>query len=153
LNAVALIAALAIAEAATVAQAPDQEAAIQAAFQAAESLQGPLDGVWRLDDASGRTLFVFALSDPGGRPAPLAASPDNPGVEGAWRDPDRPRDVDGSGLLDSVRRDGRRVQIRFVVGPDRLCEVVTLKAAGTARWKGELSAAPGARRAVIMTRF
>jgi hypothetical protein len=131
---------------------PDQQAAIQAAYQAAEALQGPLDGVWRLTDANGRTLFIFELSDAGGPPAPLAATPDHPGIEGAWRNPDRPGSPDGSGFIDSVRGDGRWVQIRFVEGPDRRAEVVTLKAAAGARWTGELASAT-ASRAVIMTRF
>jgi hypothetical protein len=131
---------------------PDQQAAIQAAYQAAEALQGPLDGVWRLTDTGGRTLFIFALSDAGGPPAPLAANPDHPGIEGAWRNPDRPRAPDGSGFIDSVRGDGRWVQIRFVEGPDRAPEVVTLKAAAGARWTGGLASAT-ASRAVVMTRF
>jgi hypothetical protein len=133
-------------------QGPDQQAAIQAAFQAAEALQGPLDGVWRLDDASGRTLFIFDLSDAGGSPAPLAAMPDAPGVEGAWRDPAHPGAPGASGFIDSVRGDGRWVQIRFVEGAERRAEVVTLKAGANARWTGEL-ASPGASRAVVMTRF
>jgi hypothetical protein len=133
--------------------APDQQAAIKAAFQAAEAMQGPLDGVWRLQDQrSGRTLFIFAMSDAGGAPAPLAATPDHPGVEGAWRDPARPGSPDASGFLDSVRGDGRWVQIRFVQGPDRRAEVLTLRASGDARWSGDLADA-GASSAVVMTRF
>jgi hypothetical protein len=136
----------------TIPEGPDQQAAIQSAYQAAEALQGPLDGLWRLDDAAGHTLFIFDLSDAGGAPAPLAALPDAPGVEGAWRDPARPGAPDASGFIDSVRSDGRWVQIRFVEGVDRRAEVVTLKAVGGARWAGEL-ADSGASRAVVMTRF
>jgi hypothetical protein len=136
----------------TAPEGPDQQAAIQAAYQAAEALQGPLDGLWRVTDTSGHTLFIFDLSDAGGPPAPLAASPDHPEVEGAWRDPDRPRAPDASGFIDSVRGDGRWVQIRFVAGPDRRGEVVTLKAAANGRWTGELADAV-TRHAVIMTRL
>jgi hypothetical protein len=132
--------------------APDQQASIRAAFDAAETLQGPLDGLWRLEDGAGRTLFIFDLVDPGGSPAPLSATPDNPEVEGAWRDPRGPRSPDSSGFVDSVRSDGRWVQIRFVGGPDRRGEVVTLKAGGKARWTGMLDGA-GAPQAVVMIRF
>jgi hypothetical protein len=131
---------------------PDQQADIHAAYQAAEALQGPLDGLWRLQDTSGRTLYIFDLSDTGGPPAPLAAMPDAPWVEGAWRDPDRPGAPDGSGFIDSVQGDSRWIQIRFVAGPDHRGEVVTLKAAANARWTGDLADA-AASRAVVMTRF
>ena len=54
--------------------APDQGPSVQLAFDAAEAMQGPLDGIWRLNDASGQTLFIFDLSDPGGPPAPSSRS-------------------------------------------------------------------------------
>ena len=129
----------------------DQEAAVRAAFQAAEALQGPLDGVWRLQDEAGRTLYVFALADPGEAPAPLSATPDHPGVEGAWRDPNKARAFDSSGFLDSVRSDGARVSIRFVEDPGQP-ETLSLSASRDGRWRGELNIA-GAPRPVVMTRF
>lgn len=130
----------------------DQTAAVQAAYQAAEAMQGPLDGVWRLDDEAGRTLFVLALSDPGAAPAPLAARPDDPGVEGAWRDPNRPRAPDASGFLDSIRRGRAGLSIRFVQGPGQRSMALTLRAGRDGRWTGEL-AGDGAPRRVVMSRF
>ena len=119
--------------------APDQEGAVAAAYQAAEAMQGPLDGLWRLQSAGGRTLYIFSLSDAGDAPAPLAASPDHPGVEGAWRDPGRTGAPDASGFIDSVRRQGDWLQIRFVEGADKRPETVTLRAGQTGRWSGELA--------------
>ena len=129
----------------------DQEAAVRGAFRAAEALQGPLDGLWRVQDNDGRTLFVFALADPGDAPAPLSAMPDHPGVEGAWRDPNKARAQGSSGFLDSVRSDGARVSIRFAEDPAQP-ETLSLSAGRDGRWRGELNVA-GAPRPVIMTRF
>ncbi len=131
--------------------AVDQQGAIQAAFRAAEAMQGPLDGLWRVQDNDGRTLLVFALVDPGDAPAPLSAMPDHPGVEGAWRDPNKARAQGSSGFLDSVRSDGGRVSIRFAEDPAQP-ETLSLSAGRDGRWRGELNVA-GAPRRVIMTRF
>jgi hypothetical protein len=129
----------------------DQEAAVRDAFRAAEAMQGPLDGLWRVQDKEGRTLFVFALADPGDAPAPLSATPERPGVEGAWRDPNRARAADSSGFIDSVRSDGRSVSIRFAEDPVQP-ETLSLSAGRDGRWRGELNVA-GAPRPVVMTRF
>jgi hypothetical protein len=129
----------------------DQQAAVRAAFLAAQALQGPLDGVWRLQDAKGRTLFVLALTDPGGAPAPLSAAPDHPGVEGAWRDPNRARAAGGSGFLDNVRSNGARLSLRFAEDPGQP-EALSLRLGRDGRWRGELDSG-GVPRPVVMTRF
>jgi hypothetical protein len=131
---------------------PDQDVNVTAAYQAAEQLQGPLDGMWKLVDDDGRTLYIFSLSDAGAAPAPLAGSPDNPGVEGAWRDPAHPGDANASGFIDSVSETGDQLRMRFTQGADRHTETLTLKAAATGRWTGDL-AEGDARRPVVMTRF
>lgn len=132
--------------------APDQGASVQSAFDAAEAMQGPLDGLWRLNDASGRTLFIFDLSDPGGPPAPLAAAPDHPGVEGAWRDPARPGKADASGLLDTVVLSSGRLTIGFLKGPDHQAAKVALRRGSDGVWRGALTGA-GPRQTVTMIRF
>ena len=50
---------------------------IAEAAGAAQSLQGPLDGRWRLRDRDGHALFDIELSDPADAGA---------GLVGAWRD-------------------------------------------------------------------
>jgi hypothetical protein len=132
--------------------APDQQAAVKSAYAAAESLLGPLDGLWRLEDTSGRALFILDLSDPGPPPAPLAAAPDDPGLEGAWRDPADPRAPDASGLIDGARRSGDHLSIAFTRGTDQAPVAIDLRKSRDGRWTGALTIA-GARQAVVMTRF
>jgi hypothetical protein len=125
--------------------------AIRAAYQAAQNLQGPLDGRWRLTGDNGDPLYVFQLADPGHAPAPRASMPWNPSIEGAWRDLKRPG-TDGSGLLSEVDRQGATVSIRFSRHEGDQPAMVTLHPAADGGWAGELSA-DGARRAVVMNRF
>ena len=86
---------------------------------AAERLQGPLDGTWKLLDARGRTLFVFQIGDPpsGGR------------LSCAWRTPD------GSPRLAECRRTGARLNIAFDASGKR--RLVLHPARGEV-WSGEL---------------
>ena len=132
--------------------APDQQATIQSAFVAAEAMQGPLDGLWRLDDVEGHTLFIFDLSDAGGPPAPLAAAPEHPGVEGTWRDPSRPGKADASGFVDTITHNGARLSIGFVEGPYQARAKVELALGSDGVWTGALTGA-GPRQAVTMIRF
>jgi hypothetical protein len=131
---------------------PDQQAVIASAYQAAEAMQGPLDGLWRVTDEAGRILFIFDLSDPGGPPAPLAATPSDPGVEGAWRDPSGAGSPNAFGFIDKVRHEGARLSIRFVEEPGDRAEVLTLSPSRDGRWAGELAGA-GARQAIVMAKF
>ncbi len=130
----------------------DQDVDVAAAYAAAQSLQGSLDGLWKLVDGDGRTLYIFSLSEAGDAPAPLAGDPSHPGVEGAWRDPARPGQADASGFLDSVDEDGGRLWIRFTDGGGQRPETLTLKVIAKDRWSGQLSGG-GAARPVVMTRF
>jgi hypothetical protein len=73
---------------------------IAASGAAAQALQGPLDGTWRLADAEGRGLYVFAIVDP---VTPHAS------LQGAWRAPDGAR----SGFVDEVHRRRGLLTLRF----------------------------------------
>lgn len=53
------------------------DARMAASYAAAERLQGPLDGTWRLKTSRGRLLYVIQISDP----------PGGGGLHAAWRDP------------------------------------------------------------------
>jgi hypothetical protein len=73
---------------------------IAASSAAAQALQGPLDGTWRLADAKGRGLYLFQIVDP---VTPHAS------LQGAWRVPDGAR----SGFVDEVHRGRGSLTLRF----------------------------------------
>lgn len=93
--------------------------AIRAAYAATQSLQGPLDGVWRLRDARGQVRLFVYLSDPPGGTGPLS---------GAWRIP-----AGASGLLLAAERSGPR--LRLVVQGGDTAGTVELHA-DRGRWRG-----------------
>ena len=89
----------------------------------ADQTAGPLDGLWRVRDESGRTLFDIVLMDPGFGPA-----------EGGWR---------GSGGSGAAASDGG---VLTLAGGG----VIALERAG-AGWAGQLTEG-GQTRPVTLTR-
>ncbi len=80
------------------------DARIRASSDAAEGLQGPLDGGWIVTGADGRDLVVLQLVDPG----------DGSGrLEGAWRDLTTPDGVEPVGLINSMERGVTDLTVRF----------------------------------------
>lgn len=80
------------------------DARVRASSDAAEGLQGPLDGGWVVTGADGRDLIVLQLVDPG----------DGSGrLEGAWRDLVTPDGIEPVGLIDSLDRGVADLVIRF----------------------------------------
>ncbi len=75
-------------------------ARIAQSAQAAQALQGPLDGAWELRDARGRKLLILQIVDPAGGGPPAAA----------WREPG---DGWASGYVDQIERTGGRLTIVF----------------------------------------
>jgi len=133
------------------AQAGVGETQIRANFQMAEASRGALDGRWRLAGADGRALYLFQFSDSGGAPDPRATTPMSPQVEGAWQDLRLPPNaLNGTGMFETVRRDGTRLSIVLDEGAPPHTETITLQPTGSA-WSGEF--VDGATRtAVTMTR-
>jgi hypothetical protein len=64
-------------------------------FNAAESLQGPLDGSWTLVGTAGQAIYAFQLVDKPGGEGPL---------EGVWRDLRRPAVPGDIGFIDGLIR-------------------------------------------------
>jgi hypothetical protein len=113
-------------------QTPDdaaQDARIRASAQAAESLQGPLDGSWTLVGADGRPLYLFQIVDKS-----LAETP-----EGVWKDLRRPSAPGDIGLIDTLERAPDALTLRFDA------TTVSLKRAGAA-WSGEMREAGAVTR-------
>ena len=116
------------------------ESRIRGGFNAAQGLQGPLDGGWVLRGPDGRTLYGLQLVDKGTGAILL---------EGAWRSM---KPGQGQvGLVDSISRTATGgVDIRFTPRGAREASVLQLEPSGSG-WSGTLWEA-GANRAVTLRR-
>ncbi|ATC33706.1 hypothetical protein CA606_15940 [Caulobacter vibrioides] len=104
------------------------ELRVKGSVAAAQNLQGPLDGSWKVTGADGTQLFALQIVDKAGGASEL---------EGAWRDVRRPGSVGSTGLIDDLRQDGDLIIARFSPrGGDSA--VLTLRRAGYEFWSGEL---------------
>lgn len=117
------------------------EMRVKGSIVAAQGLQGPLDGGWKVKGPDGSTLYTLQIVDPAGGAGP---------VEGAWRDVRRPGAVGSTGLIETVDRTGQNLVFRFNPRPDQT-SVLTLTPAGSTRWSGSLYEA-GATQTVIADR-
>lgn len=79
------------------------DARMAASSAAAERLQGPLDGTWRLTTARGRLLYVIQIADPPGSAGVLQA---------AWRDPAIPGAA-GVGPVQTMTRRGAALRFNI----------------------------------------
>lgn len=103
---------------------------IRASSDAAEGLQGPLDGGWNVVGADGRVLVVLQLVDPG----------DGSGrLEGAWRDLMTPDGVEPVGLIDRLERGAGDLTIRFTPRGGAAVEL-RMRPDASGAWSGELRA-------------
>ncbi|HEY8005049.1 MAG TPA: hypothetical protein VIE16_12515, partial [Phenylobacterium sp.] len=100
--------------------------------------QGPLEGGWTLS-AGGQDLYALQLVDRRDR------------LEGVWRDVRRKGSLNGSGVVDDLRRQGAELTLRFTPSPGAAATVATLHDGGAGLWSGEI-AEGGARRAVTLRR-
>ena len=104
------------------------DARIRASAEAAESLQGPLDGGWTLVAASGQALYAFQFVDkPGGQDPP----------EGVWRDLRRPAGPGDIGPIDSLARGPGVLTLSFAAKPGQPAVAVELKSS-EGGWSGRL---------------
>jgi hypothetical protein len=108
----------------------DIDARLRASAAAAQSLQGPLDGGWRLNDGEGRLLYRLQIIDPGpnGRE----------GLGAAWFDPRRVGAFYARGVVDDMVREGNTVTIRFTPGPAGPQSVLVLHPSAYSDWFGDL---------------
>ncbi|HJV40710.1 hypothetical protein [Caulobacter sp.] len=104
------------------------EMRVRGSIAAAQNLQGPLDGGWRVEGADGAGLYALQLVDKAGGAGTL---------EGAWRDLRRPGAVGSTGLIDELRRDGEDVVARFGAREGQT-STLTLRPTPDGRWTGEL---------------
>ena len=117
----------------------DVDARIRASDQAAQALQGPLDGAWSLYDAAGARLYAFQLVDPVGGHGPL---------QGAWRDL---RGREALGVFSELRREGDALILRLPSHGESPADSIRLRGDGHGAWRGRISGDP-ASRAVVLKR-
>lgn len=130
-----------------------RQAAVRAAFDAAQARRGGLDGRWRLTADDGRVLYVFQFSDPGQIPDPRSSSPGVPVIEGSWLDPGQDKLPDGSGFLSSAERQHDDLTLSFEPTTDaRRGRTVVLHRRPSGDWVGRLEAG-GASQPVVMSRY
>ena len=106
------------------------DARIRASAEAAESLQGPLDGAWTLVGADGKAIYEFQLVD-----KPSGAEP----PEGVWRDLRRPSTPGDMGLVDSLSRAAGSLTMSFVAQAGQTPTLVALKVGADGTWSGRLT--------------
>lgn len=104
------------------------ELRVKGSVAAAQNLQGPLDGGWRVTGADGVELYALQIVDKAGGASEL---------EGAWRDVRRPGSVGSTGLIDDLRQDGEQITARFSPRGGESA-VLTLRPAGYEVWAGQL---------------
>ena len=114
------------------------EMRVKGSIAAAQNLQGPLDGGWRVTGPDGAQLYALQIVDKAGGSGEL---------EGAWRDVRRSGAVGSTGLIEDLRHDGDEMVIRFSPKGGQ-SSVLTLRQAGETRWSGEL-AENGASQPVV----
>lgn len=104
------------------------ELRVKGSIAAAQTLQGPLDGGWRVTGPDGAQLYALQIVDKAGGYAPL---------EGAWRDPRRPGTVGSTGLIDDLGRNGADLVVRFSPKGGQ-SSILTLRPRDDTHWVGEL---------------
>lgn len=114
------------------------EMRVRGSIAAAQNLQGPLDGGWRVTGADGGQILALQIVDKAGGGGVL---------EGAWRDVRRAGAVGSTGLIDDLQRDGEGLAARFSLR-DGQTSTLTLRPAPDGRWSGEL-VEDGAAQAVV----
>lgn len=104
------------------------ELRVKGSVAAAQNLQGPLDGSWKVSGADGAELYALQIVDKAGGASDL---------EGAWRDVRRPGSVGSTGLIEDLRQDGDQITARFSPRGGQSA-VLSLRRVGEEVWSGEL---------------
>jgi hypothetical protein len=104
------------------------EGRMRDSFDAAQALQGPLDGRWTLYDAGGRALYAIQIVDPAGGAGPLQA---------AWRDPRDLSPLGALGVVSDIARTGGALRVSFA-GHGGLATNLVLRQGRHGGWSGRM---------------
>lgn len=105
------------------------EMRVRGSIAAAQNLQGPLDGQWRVNGPDGTPLYALQIVDKAGGEAPL---------EGAWRDLRRTGAPGSTGLIDDLQREGDGLSARISIREGAPASTLTLRPDADGRWSGQL---------------
>ncbi|WP_066683615.1 hypothetical protein [Caulobacter sp. CCH9-E1] len=105
------------------------ELRVRGSIAAAQNLQGPLDGQWRVNGPDGTPLYALQIVDKAGGSAPL---------EGAWRDLRRTGAPGSTGLIDDLQREGEGLSARFLAREGGQPSTLALRPDEDGRWSGQL---------------
>ncbi|PZR30639.1 hypothetical protein [Caulobacter segnis] len=105
------------------------EMRVRGSIAAAQTLQGPLDGQWRVAGPDGTPLYALLIVDKAGGAAPL---------EGAWRDLRRTGAPGSTGLIDDLQREGEGLSARFVSREGGQALTLSLRPGADGGWSGQL---------------
>jgi hypothetical protein len=123
----------ALAPGAAIAQGDTSDAAIdariRASAEAAESLQGPLDGAWTLVGTDGTPIYAFEIVD-----KPTGGEP----PQGVWRDLRRPAVPGDIGFIDVMAFNPGTLNISFIAQTGAAATIV-LKSGADGIWSGQLT--------------
>jgi hypothetical protein len=108
-------------------------------FDAAQALQGPLDGRWTLYDAGGRALYAIQIVDPAGGGGPLQA---------AWRDPRDSRATGALGVVSDIARTGGALRLSFA-GHGGVGATLVLRQDRHGGWSGRMVESGNAMRVTL----
>jgi len=100
---------------------------ISSSYEAAQALQGELDGAWDLTDPEGRKLYSLQIVDP---PGP------RPRLEAAWRGLPGPASIDASGPADITQPTPSALRLGFSRGGAAVR--IDLRRGRAGEWSGRL---------------
>ncbi len=106
------------------------EASLKRSAREADLAEGPLNGQWRLVDATGRQLYAFQLTGSMSRGEPPA---------GAWRNLNVAKSPTSAGFIALLGYDGAKLDMRFTERSPADLVVVSVAADPTGRFAGQLT--------------
>ena len=106
------------------------EASLKRGAREADLMEGPLNGQWRLVDASGRQLYAFQLTSSASRGEPPT---------GAWRNLNVAKSPTSAGFIALLGYDGAKLDLRFTERSPADLVTVSVAPDPTGRFAGLLT--------------
>jgi len=111
-------------------EALQYEASLKRGAREADLAEGPLNGQWRLVDATGRQLYAFQITSSMSRGEPPT---------GAWRNPNVAKSATSAGFIALLGYDGAKLDVRFTERTPQDVVAVSVVQDPTGRFAGSLT--------------